>query len=358
MLEKIIVFCVYGGKSTEHEVSLLSAKAMSNSLDREKYSLRLVYITEQGAWVNLGEAPKHIEDTSILRGRTDKTPSESIADFLRDFPKGKKAICLLALHGTNGEDGRIQGLFDMAEIPYTGDDCMSSSLNMDKSVMKTLLSEAKIPQTKYLSFTAYDYNKNPDDFVDRAERELGYPMFVKPANGGSSVGTSRAANREEFKESISLAFKYDYRVVCEREIVGREIQISVLGLDEPKASVPGEFIMERPFFDYDAKYIDKKIIPIAPARMSAETMEKMRDCAVRAYKATRVSGLARVDFFITEDESFYVCELNTMPGFTELSFTPVLWGKTDGTTYQGVVEKLIEMGFESYERRKKLSRHR
>lgn len=354
---KTSIYVFAGGKSTEHEVSLISAQAMINSLDREKYDVYVIYITKGGAWVSLGLIEENIKEPSHIIRESCDSPHISIAKFLSEFPK-ENAICLLSLHGTYGEDGRIQGLFEMANIPYTGDNTLASALNMDKVSMKALLKSEDLPQTKYSYFSSFDYERDPKKIISQIEKNLSYPLFVKPSNGGSSVGISRAKDRESLIISIDLAKEYDDVIICEEELVGREIQISVLGNHEAKASIPGEFIMERPFFDYEAKYLDKKIIPIAPAKMSNETMEKMRECAIKAYRACRCNGLARVDFFIKEDETFYICELNTMPGFTPLSFTPKLWEKTDGTSYQRVVERLIELGFESFNDNQRLKRQR
>lgn len=352
---KTNVYVLAGGKSTEHEISLISATAIANSMDREKYEVFGIYITPDGVWVDCGKLEKTIESPEEWKRSSSATPGESIGEFFKRFNYHEKSIVLPALHGTNGEDGKIQGLFEAADIPYTGNGVLSSAVGMDKSVMKDLFARAGIDQAKYLYFTRYDYENHPSEVLERVEREIPYPVFVKPSNNGSSVGISRAEDRKGLEQSIALALKYDRIVLVEEEIRGREIQISVLGNDEPKASVPGEFIMERPFFDYEAKYIEKKIIPVVPARMTDETMAKMRETAVFAYKTLRCNGLARVDFFILEDESFKVCEINTMPGFTAMSFTPVLWGHTDGTTYAGVVEKLIALGFESYEKKNDIS---
>ena len=352
---KTNVYVLAGGKSTEHEISLISATAIANSLNREEYGVFGTYISPEGVWVDCGKLDKTIASPEEWKRTSSATPGESVGEFLKRFRYDERSIVLPALHGTNGEDGKIQGLLEAADIPYTGNGVLSSAVGMDKSVMKTLFAHAGIDQAKFLYFTAFDYEKNPSEVLLRIEKELPYPVFVKPSNNGSSVGISRAEDRASLENSIALALKYDRIVLVEEEIRGREIQISVLGNDEPKASVPGEFIMERPFFDYEAKYLDKKIIPVVPARMSDETMAKMRATAVEAYKTLHCNGLARVDFFILEDESFKICEINTMPGFTAMSFTPVLWGHTDGTTYAGVVEKLIALGFETYEKKTGLS---
>lgn len=352
---KTNVYVLYGGKSVEHEISIKSATAILNALDRNKYNVYPVFITKKGTWCSLGLLEKEIIDEKELEIDSSNSISQSIGEFLiKDFKHGEKNIIFPALHGTNGEDGTIQGLLELLDVPYVGNEVLSSAAGMDKVIMNDLFEKHNIPQAKYTSLKLHTWKENEEKAYEQVEKEIGYPCYVKPANSGSSVGINKAENREELKEAFKEAFLYDYKIVIEEEIIGREMQTSVVGNDHPKASVPGEFIMERPFFDYNAKYIDGKLIPVIPARLEPEVMDKVRETAVKVFKILNCYGLARVDIFVTDDNKIYVNEINTMPGFTAVSMTPVLWGATDGTTYPQLIEKLIELAFERYEQKKSI----
>ncbi len=349
---KTNVYVLCGGKSVEHEISLKSASAILNALDKDKYNVYPVFITKEGTWCSLGLLKKEIEDIKELEVDSSDTVANSIGEFLtKDFKKGEKNIIFPALHGTNGEDGTIQGLLELINVPYVGNEVLSSSAGMDKVVMKDLFTRYNIPQTKYTSVKLHTWKENEEKAYKDVEKELDYPFYVKPANSGSSVGISIAKNRQELKKAFKEAFLYDTKIVIEEEVIGREMQISVVGNDYPKASIPGEFILEKPFFDYNAKYIDGKLIPVVPARLEPEVNKKVRETAIQVFKALNCYGLARVDIFVTDDNEILVNELNTMPGFTPVSFTPVLWKATDGTTYAELVERLIELAFERYEQK-------
>ncbi|WP_207753493.1 D-alanine--D-alanine ligase [Sporosalibacterium faouarense] len=351
----INVYVLCGGKSVEHEVSLLTASAIINSLDKERYNVYPVYITKEGLWCNKGLVTDEIKDTNELKGVSNKTILGSMAESLDEIAKNEeKSIIFPALHGTNGEDGTIQGFLDLIDLPYVGNGVMSSAVGLDKVITKELFSKVNIPQTKHIAFSKKEWIENKDYLYSNLEDVTGYPCYVKPSRSGSSVGINRCVNKEELEQAINEAFLYDTKLVIEEEVVGREMQISVVGNNAPKSSVIGEFIQERNFMDYDAKYLDGKLIQVIPARVSEEITEQMREAAVRAFKALDCSGLVRVDYFVTNEDKFYVNEVNTMPGFTKLSMTPVLWEKTDGTTYSQLVERLIKLGFQRYEERKAL----
>ncbi len=351
MKTNIYVLC--GGKSVEHDISLRSASAIINAIDREKYNVYPIYITNEGSWCNLGLLEEKINNPDELRRTNSSTVALSIGEFLtKALKENEKNLVIPALHGPNGEDGTIQGFLELLDIPYVGNEVLSSAVAMDKAVAKDLFSKYNIPQVKYLSFMLYNWKENEEDSYNLVEKEIGYPCYVKPSNGGSSVGISRAANREELKASFKEAFRYDCKIIIEEEIVAREMQISVVGNNNPKASVPGEFIMERPFFDYNAKYIDGKLIPVIPARLEREVTDKVRETAVKAFKILNCHGLARVDIFVTDENEIFVNEVNTMPGFTAVSMTPVLWGATDGTTYAELIERLINLALERYNEKK------
>lgn len=351
MKTNIYVLC--GGKSVEHDISLRSASAIINAIDREKYNVYPIYITNDGVWCDLGLLEGKINSPDELRRTSSSTVAFSIGEFLTNvLKKDEKNLVIPALHGPNGEDGTIQGLLELLDIPYVGNEVLSSSVAMDKAMTKDLFSKYNIPQVKYASFRLHSWKENEEDCYDLVEKEIGYPCYVKPSNGGSSVGISRAENREELKTSFKEAFLYDRKIIVEEEVVAREMQISVVGNNHPKASVPGEFIMERSFFDYNAKYIDGKLIPVIPARLTPEISDKVRETAVKAFKILNCHGLARVDIFVTDENEIFVNEVNTMPGFTAVSMTPVLWGATDGTTYAELIERLINLALERYDEKK------
>ena len=352
---KTNVYVLYGGKSVEHEVSLKSATAILNALNKDKYNVYPIFITKEGIWCSLGLLEKEIKNVEELQTTPLDTISNSIGKFLtKDFKEGEKNIIFPALHGTNGEDGTIQGLLELLNVPYVGNEVLSSSVAMDKVIMNELFTKHNIPQTKYTSLKIHTWEEDKEKAYEQVEKEINYPYYVKPANSGSSVGINRVENREELKAAFEEAFLYDTKIVIEEEVVGREMQISVVGNEHPKVSVPGEFIMERPFFDYNAKYIDNKLIPVVPARLEPEVSTKVREIAVEVFKALNCYGLARVDIFVTDDNEIYVNEVNTMPGFTAVSFTPVLWKATDGTTYPELIEWLIALAFERYEEKKSI----
>lgn len=355
MKKNIYVLC--GGKSVEHEVSLKSASAIINAIDREKYNVYPIYITYEGVWCNLGLWEKRIENPEELKTPCEGTIKNSIGEFLTNEMK-ENSVVFPALHGPNGEDGTIQGMLELLNIPYVGNGVLSSALAMDKALTKNVLDKFNIPQVKHLSFRKYPWKSNREDVLDEVECKLKYPLYIKPSRGGSSVGINRAENKEELEKAITEAFLYDYKVVVEEEAIAREMQISVVGNENPKASLPGEFIMERPFFDYNAKYIDGKLIPVIPAKLTPEVTELVRETAVKTFKALDCNGLARVDIFVTDEDEIFVNEVNTMPGFTSVSMTPVLWGATDGTSYEELVEILIELGFERYSEKSEILNRR
>lgn len=352
---KTNVYVLYGGKSVEHEVSLKSASAILNALDRSKFNVYPVYITKEGIWCNLGILEKKIEDVKQLQIKPSTTVAKSIGEFLaKDFREGEKNIIFPAIHGINGEDGTIQGLLELLDVPYVGNEVLSSAAGMDKVIMRDIFAKHGIPQTEYTSLRLHNWKEDEERCYQQVEEKIGYPCYIKPANSGSSVGISRAENREKLKKSFQEAFLYDCKIIIEKEIIGREMQTSVIGNDYPKASVSGEFIMEKPFFDYNAKYIDGKIIPVVPARLEPAVADKVREMAVKSFKVLNCYGLARVDIFVTDDNQVLVNEVNTMPGFTTLSMTPVLWEATDGTSYAELIEWLIQLAFQRYQQKKSI----
>ena len=282
---KTNIFVLCGGKSVEHEVSLTSASAIINAIDRDKYNVYPVFITKDGVWCSHGILEKEIESPQDLILETDSTVAESLVDFLTNYlKKDERNVVFPALHGPNGEDGTVQGLLEILDIPYIGNEVLSSAVGMDKVMMKDIFARYDIPQAKYTYLWLHNWKDDRDKFIGEIERSIGYPCFVKPSKGGSSVGINRAENRDELIKALDIAFMYDVKAVVEEEIIGREMQISVVGNNYPQASVAGEFIMERRFFDYNAKYIDGKLIPVIPARLTEDLSNEMRETAVRVFK--------------------------------------------------------------------------
>ncbi|WP_026477781.1 D-alanine--D-alanine ligase [Alkaliphilus transvaalensis] len=352
------IHVIYGGKSVEHEVSFKTATFIINSLDREKYRIFPVYITKEGKWLQLKEILKEVEDIKEYHEKESVDLRSSVAHTMADFLlmlKGDESnVVFPALHGTNGEDGTLQGLLELIEIPYVGNGVLASAIGIDKVVMKDLFSKANITQVKYRSYTKYEWDHNQEKAKVEIEEELGYPCYVKPAKLGSSIGINRCGNPTELLAAVKEAFLYDHKLVIEEEVVGREMQIAVIGNDNPKASVVGEFIQERNFMDFNAKYIDGKLVAVIPARLSGDISEKMRRTAEDVARLLNCSGLVRVDYFVTEDNRYFVNEVNTMPGFTKLSMFPALWEKTDGTTPTQLMDKFIEFAIEAHHQKQVL----
>jgi D-alanine-D-alanine ligase len=368
MNSKIRVGLIYGGKSGEHDVSLQTALAVIQAFDHNKYEIHPIYISKQGGWkagIAL-EGPVYqiqnltfsgIEDEKGT-GQAISQPSTGIEAIFAGTVEltttnspdlqGLDVIFPL-LHGTFGEDGTIQGLLEMANIPYVGAGVLASAVGMDKIMMKKVFAQEGIPQCLFRHFTRTQWVKEQDFHIMEIETTLGYPCFVKPANLGSSVGISKARNREELIAAITFAFQYDRKVIVEEHVEAREIEVSVLGNDEPQASVPGEILPCNEFYDYKAKYIDGKSEMVIPAQIPAELAEQLQQLAVRAFIAIDGSGLSRVDFFVrTSDSAVFINEINTMPGFTPFSMYPLLW-KESGKPYVQLLDDLIKLALQRHE---------
>lgn len=345
---------IFGGVSSEHEVSLMSAASILNNLDPEKYEIYQVGITKEGSWLLYTGPVSGLSDGSW------KSPEHSVPAFLSPDPSihglvvmkesGAQVIpidCIFpALHGKNGEDGTIQGLFQLSGIPYVGCGTAASAICMDKAVTHSLLSAANIEQAHYLWFYADRFEAAPDVIKNKIEARLGFPVFVKPANAGSSVGVSRAESKEELDAAIRKAAAEDSKVVVEEAIVGQEVECAVLGNREAEASIVGEIGASATFYDYDDKYINGTSQLFIPARLDEAVSEEIRKTAVRAYRWLGCSGLSRVDFFVTEgDHRVILNEINTLPGFTSISMYPKLWMEK-GMTYGELLDRLIELAYE------------
>ena len=363
MGSKMKVGLVYGGKSGEHEVSLSTAFAVSNEFDYSKYAIKPFYISKQGQWFTapfMEEAPKSKEQlilsNTIVDGEaTTHKALFSIFSSLDGITHEEQVdVMFPLLHGTFGEDGTIQGLFEMANIPYVGAGVLASSVGMDKVFMKKAFADAGLPQCVYRYFTKSQWEKEQDYYLMECEIALGYPCFVKPANLGSSVGISKANNRKQLIEAINYAFRFDRKVIIEENITAREIEVSVLGNEEPKASVAGEIISDHDFYDYTAKYTDGKSSMVIPAPISQELMDELRQMAIRAFQAIDGTGLTRADFFVTKDTGrVYINEVNTLPGFTPYSMYPLMWRET-GLPYKQLLDELITLAVERHAKKQEI----
>ncbi|GGG24082.1 D-alanine--D-alanine ligase [Paenibacillus abyssi] len=354
MGEKVRVGLIYGGKSGEHEVSLQTALAVMKAFDFNKYEIKPFYISKSGQWHAgelLLEAPKEVAQLRFDAGEGKQEEDALVPVFKGLTAAASKSehadaeidVVFPLLHGTYGEDGTIQGLLEMANLPYVGAGVLASAVGMDKVLMKKVFAQEGLPQCIFRYFNRTQWKKDPNFFIMEVEVSLGYPCFIKPANLGSSVGISKAKNREELIEAIEYAFRFDRKVIVEEFVEAREIEVSVLGNDEPRASVPGEVISSSEFYDYKAKYMDGKSVMQIPAEIPDETAQAVRDMALRAFMAIDGSGLSRVDFFMRKsDGQLLINEVNTMPGFTPFSMYPLMWKET-GVSYRELLDALIDL---------------
>jgi D-alanine-D-alanine ligase len=360
--KKLNVGILCGGKSAEHEVSLQSAKNVYEAIDRKKFNPILIGIDKNGKWLYRPHAKTsdfidHADDPKKIALNADNTravlPAES-SGFLSvpDDPSGSIQLDVIfpILHGPFGEDGTVQGLLKLANIPFVGSGVLGSALGMDKDVMKRLLRDSGIPIGKFLVVRDCD----PVPSFEELTLKLGTPIFIKPANMGSSVGVSKVRDEESFCAAVNGAFRYDTKIILEENIPGREIECSVLGNDEPQASLPGEVKAAREFYSYEAKYIDADgaVLEI-PAKLFDAQVREIQALAIKTFQALGCQGLSRVDFFLKEDGTVMVNEINTMPGFTKISMYPKLW-EASGITYTELITKLIEMAIALYNKEKKL----
>lgn len=351
---------LYGGKSAEHQVSLQTAKAVIKALDLTKYEVHPIYITAEGEWVRGAQLQSPVDNVEDLRLEQNGQTVSPTALNSEIFPSaenqsgsGKFDIVFPLLHGPNGEDGTVQGLLELLDIPYVGNGVLASAAGMDKIMMKNIYAEAGIEQPAYVWYLRSDWEKDADAAYQAVEEKLGYPCFVKPANLGSSVGISKADDRAGLAEAFRVAFEYDRKVIIEEGIDGREVEIAVLGNDEPECSVVGEIVPEAGFYDYKAKYEDGSTGLIIPADITEEEYSRIQKVAVESFKAIDCSGLVRADFFLTKDGGVLMNEINTMPGFTPFSMFPMLWQES-GLEYPELIEKLVELGLERFAEKKKI----
>ena len=345
---------IFGGVSSEHEVSRMSATSILENLSPEKYDVHMVGITKEGRWLLYTGPIGDIVSGAWEQGPVTPaflSPDPSVHGLVILKEDGTSEILRLdvvfpALHGKNGEDGTIQGLFQLSGIPFVGCDTESSAICMDKAVTHTLLSAADIEQAHYLWFYADRFDAAPDTIKKKIKARLDFPVFVKPANAGSSVGVSKVERYEDLDEAIRKAAREDKKVIVEEGIRGQEVECAVLGNRDAQASIVGEIGASAQFYDYDDKYVNGTSQLYIPARLDQEVAEKIRRTAVRAYRLLGCSGLTRVDFFVTEgDHRVVLNELNTLPGFTSISMYPKLW-MAMGLTYGELLDKLIDLAFQ------------
>jgi D-alanine-D-alanine ligase len=396
-MAKIRVGVLFGGRSGEHEVSLLSAASVLNAIDKTKYDVVPIGITKDGRWLTAERAERLLkgrtddearthEEKHLRAGDPEATPGAALlasgeavivppqpahrdagmAPFQTDASGLRRAadrainvdVIFPVLHGTFGEDGTIQGLLELADIAYVGAGVLGSAAGMDKDVMKALFRTAGLPIVKHVTVLRSAWESSPKKVEKLVESKLKYPVFVKPANLGSSVGISKAHDRKELRPAIEEAAKYDRKIVIEEGVGGkkhkaREIECAVLGNDDPKASIAGEIVPCKEFYDYDAKYLDEGSELVIPAKLAKAEMKRAQTMAIAAFQAVDCSGLARVDFLMEpKSRKIYVNEINTMPGFTAISMYPKLWAAT-GVTYPELIDRLIRLGIARHEDKKR-----
>jgi D-alanine-D-alanine ligase len=365
MTTKIRIGVIYGGRSGEHEVSVRSARSVIEAIDTEKYDVIPVAITREGRWLSPAESASLLPESARLKLPDYPADGEGSAALVVDTSRGghlrqggasagerRLDVVFPVIHGTYGEDGTIQGLLEMAGIPYVGCGVLASSTGMDKVAMKTLFRHAGLPVCKYTWFLRRDWEAKPSEVRERVEREIGYPCFVKPANLGSSVGVSRADDEETLVKAANLAARYDRKIIVEEGLDAREIECAVMGNDEPEASLPGEYVVhdeQAKFLDYTEKYSSTGHVEfVVPAPVPKRLARRIQELAVRAFKAVDGAGFARVDFFLRRDNNrLLVNELNTIPGLTDVSGFPQMWDAS-GVPFTQVIDRLIELAFERH----------
>ncbi|MBU8920084.1 D-alanine--D-alanine ligase [Bacillus sp. FJAT-29953] len=341
---------LYGGKSAEHQVSLQTALAVMRALDLEKFEIHPIYINVEGCWIKGPQLMEPAETVKELEYSADSQVPAALSPALFQSENQENAaldVIFPLLHGPNGEDGTVQGLLEILNLPYVGNGVLASAAGMDKVVMKNIFAQAGLGQVNYVSFIKNEWQGAKEEAYEQVEKELGYPCFVKPANLGSSVGISKCRNRAELDIAFSEAFQFDRKVIIEEGVTAREIEIAVLGNDAPECSVAGEIVPKKDFYDYKAKYEDGETALIIPAEIPEDVYTVMKDMAIRSFKALDCSGLVRADFFLTQDGKVLINEVNTMPGFTPFSMFPLLWKHT-GIEYPQLIERLVDLAKERH----------
>lgn len=360
---KIRLGIIFGGRSSEHEVSVTSARSVVEAVDKDRYEIELYCILPDGKWVTGPGAAVLLSGKSAEFSENVLFPQYPEEEMLfslthdqhnRQVTEKKRPDVLFpVLHGTYGEDGTIQGLFELADIPYVGAGVAASSVGMDKVLMKDVFKSHRLPVSEYHVIMRHEWESDRSAQLDRLKSELKFPVFVKPSNAGSSVGISKVKTFDALAEAVDLAAKYDRKLIAEKAIDAREIECSVLGNDRPEASLPGEVIPKGEFYDYEAKYTEGGSDLVVPADLSDEMIRQVQEISCKAFTALDCAGMARVDFFLDKNSGkLYLNELNTIPGFTPVSMYPILW-KATGLSYSELIDRLIKLAIERCNDRRK-----
>ena len=345
---------LYGGKSAEHRVSMQTALAVIKALDTDKFDIHPIYITETGEWIRGEQLTGPVETVEELEFKREEELSATVlSPDLFQAGDAQLDVIFPLLHGPNGEDGTVQGLLELLNLPYVGNGVLASSAGMDKVIMKNIFEVAGLNQVKYTSFIRSEWQSEREAAYAKVEKDLGYPCFVKPANLGSSVGISKCTSRGELDAAFEEAFQFDRKIIVEEGVTAREIEVGVLGNDFPEVSVAGEIVPKKDFYDYKAKYEDGNTGLIIPAEVSEQEYGAIKEDAIKAFKALDSSGLVRADFFLTKEGKVYINEVNTMPGFTPFSMFPLLWKHT-GVEYAALIEKLVDLALERHEEKQSI----
>jgi D-alanine-D-alanine ligase len=368
MAKKLRIGVIFGGRSGEHEVSIRSARAVIDAMDPAKYEVVPIAITKEGNWLAPAAAAELLPETTqgLLTSNTRSGNKEDVAiigdpsrsGLVRLESSGNPAelldVVFPVLHGTYGEDGTIQGLLEMAAVPFVGGGTLASACGMDKVIMKALFRNAGLPICEYTWLLRSEYERDPENVLGLIEKQIGFPAFVKPANLGSSVGISKATDRDSLAQAIELAARYDRKIIVEETVDARELECAVMGNDQPQASVPGEYVVHNEtarFLDYREKYAGTGHVEfVVPAKVSEETADKIQEMAITAFQAIDGSGLSRVDFFLKKDGELLVNEINTLPGLTDVSGFPKMWAAS-GIPFPQVIDQLIELAIERHRER-------
>ena len=347
--KRLRVGILFGGRSGEHEVSLASAASVIRGLDPDKYEAVPIGISKEGHWLAGAGAQKMLPDVLRQGQRVMMNADPTDAALIRlDGSGGGQRIDVVfpVMHGTFGEDGTIQGLLDLAGLPFVGAGVLGSAVAMDKDVAKKLLQSAKIPVVPWVCIHRHDWERHEPEVIHQIEKEFPYPVFVKPATLGSSVGMTKVHSRAELTPALNLASEFAMKILVERAVNAREIELSVLGNHDPQASIPGEIVPHREFYDYAAKYLEQGTKLLIPADLKPAQIKKFQHLAVLAFRALELSGMARVDFFLEKDSGkIYLNEVNTIPGFTSISMYPKLWEAT-GIPFRELIDRLITLALE------------
>jgi len=358
--KKIKVGLIFGGRSGEHEVSFCSASSIINAIDKDKYTVVPIGITKEGRWISPQDSELALQSGKIEGKNTVILLNDSFSKSLvyidnnqrldKSSALEKLDVIFPVLHGPYGEDGTVQGLLELANIPYVGAGVAASAISMDKDLMKIIFKQKNLPILKWLTIKRKEWQKNKEKILSLIQNGFEYPLFVKPTNLGSSVGITKVHRKEELEKAIDLASSYDRKILIEQGLEEvREIECGVLGNDEPRASVVGEVKPAGEFYDYDSKYIDKETQLIVPADLPDGVSQEVQEIALRAFKAVDAAGMARIDFFVTKKENkIYLGEINTIPGFTSVSMYPRLW-QASGISYSDLIDQLIQLALERYQ---------